>query len=209
MKKKLFFIFIPIILIVVFIVFIIKMNTKVSLEVMRYDLTDTISLGKYSLEKKYDSYYVKDKNKTIEEFKFSDKLYKCINDYKYIMYDDGYYFTIEIIKSEIVVTNYTKDNIFSFETFTLDNIIPEVKINEQNEFYNYVSYDSLEDNVFDINSKETLINYFNTLNSNICQINGDEVLILAASDIILGFIVRFELEEEGFYIYEKNYYQTK
>ena len=114
-----------------------------------------------------------------------------------------------VIKSEIVVTNYTKDNIFSFETFTLDNIIPEVKINEQNEFYNYVSYDSLEDNVFDINSKETLINYFNTLNSNICQINGDEVLILAASDIILGFIVRFELEEEGFYIYEKNYYQTK
>lgn len=210
MKKKLFLIFIPIILIVVvFIVFIIKMNTKVSLEVMRYDLTDTISLGKYSLEKKYDSYYVKDKNKTIEEFKSSDKLYKCINDYKYIMYDDGYYFTIEIIKSEIVVTNYTKDNIFSFETFTLDNIIPEVKINEQNEFYNYVSYDSLEDNVFDINSKETLINYFNTLNSNICQINGDEVLILAASDIILGFIVRFELEEEGFYIYEKNYYQTK
>ncbi len=210
MKKKLFLFFIPIILIVVvFIVFIIKMNTKVSLEVMRYDLTDTISLGKYSLEKKYDSYYVKDKNKTIEEFKSSDKLYKCINDYKYIMYDDGYYFTIEIIKSEIVVTNYTKDNIFSFETFTLDNIIPEVKINEQNEFYNYVSYDSLEDNVFDINSKETLINYFNTLNSNICQINGDEVLILAASDIILGFIVRFELEEEGFYIYEKNYYQTK
>ena len=90
MKKKLFLIFIPIILIVVvFIVFIIKMNTKVSLEVMRYDLTDTISLGKYSLEKKYDSYYVKDKNKTIEEFKSSDKLYKCINDYKYIMYDDG------------------------------------------------------------------------------------------------------------------------
>jgi len=205
MRKKVIISAIVIVMIALMTIFIAFLNVYKNnkLVITRFDNSAEVVIGEFPIVNRENMLLVKNRKKFDKSLNDSNSIYKKINDDNYILYKDGYYFSMSIDNNIVKISNYVYESgSIKYEFFTLNHILPHTQMKD-GYFYKELAYSDIKDNDFGISDKESMLNYFKSLNSNICHIDGNNVSLLCFTDISLGFEFKLKLNEERFTIYEK------
>lgn len=199
------------------VVSVLNINKKSDLIIQSKISNNCLNLGKYRVKRieSKDEYKTIYKCFDIENFKDSiinsECFVKKVNDKevdKYLFYNEGFYY-VGYIDSDCIafyeLLNSYYDNYFPL--FTEQRLISCTSISDIY-YKNIYTYEDLKmdyGDYFEINDKDSLLNYINSLDKNYAYYdeNIDQIFIKRNSDLNDEFNVHIKFIDEGITIYGK------